>query len=74
VSWSVNYNKTIIIYFLLIYRDGDVFALRREIEELRKALADQGGRQGKKSSKPLSEEVSTYLYIFHVLGENFIES
>ncbi|XP_060565596.1 early endosome antigen 1-like [Ruditapes philippinarum] len=37
-------------------RDGDVFALRREIEELRKALADQGGRQGKKSSKPLSEE------------------
>lgn len=37
-----------------------MFALRREIEELRKALADQTGKQGKqgkRSVKPLSEEV-----------------
>ena len=39
----------------VLSRDGDVFALRQEIEELRRRLNDKQGKGG--SSGPMSGEV-----------------
>jgi len=41
---------------LIAFSDGDVFALRRENDELRKALAEKSSKSGKKGKK-LSAEV-----------------
>ena len=49
---------TLLLYtpFYVFHRDGDVFALRQEIDELRRQLNDKQ-RRGT-SSGPLSGEVS----------------
>ena len=45
----------LLLWYMYFSRDGDVFALRQEIEELRRRLNDQQGKGG--SSGRMSGEV-----------------